>query len=69
MTFRDADEPRPLCSRLVAVAHRHPDGWSLFIAAIEVRAGHAPVDDAVAAVASSTGIRRVPMVWTGIGGA
>ncbi|OJF13667.1 hypothetical protein BG844_13930 [Couchioplanes caeruleus subsp. caeruleus] len=31
VTFRDADEPRPLASRLVATAHRHPrDGRCTF---------------------------------------
>ncbi|OJF14599.1 hypothetical protein [Couchioplanes caeruleus] len=67
VTFRDADEPRPLCGRLVAAAHRHRDGWSLSIPAVELRTGHATVDDVVAAVARTTGIRHVLMVWTEAG--
>jgi hypothetical protein len=31
VSFRDADEPRALASRLVATATRHPRGWSLDI--------------------------------------
>ncbi|MEV6595874.1 hypothetical protein AB0M36_03310 [Actinoplanes sp. NPDC051346] len=67
MTFRDADEPRPLSGRLVAAAHRHPDGWSLFIPDLDLRTGHETVDDAAATVARITGIRHVLMVWTEVG--
>lgn len=64
VTFRDADEPRPLSARFVATAHRHPDGWSLHIPGTDLRTGHATVDVAVAAVTRSTGIQHVLMVWT-----
>ena len=67
VTFRDADEPRPLSARLVATAHRHPDGWSLHIPEADVRTGHETVDEAVAALLRTTGIRRLLMVWTGPG--
>jgi len=29
VSFRDADQPRPLAARLIAVAHRHPCGWTV----------------------------------------
>jgi hypothetical protein len=64
VTFRDADEPRPLTGRLVATAHRHLDGWSLYIPDADLRTGHPTVDDAVATVSKTTGIRHVLMVWT-----
>jgi hypothetical protein len=64
LTFRDADEPRALCGRLVATAHRHPDGWSLHIPDKGISMGHATIDDAVTAVAEATGIHRILMVWT-----
>jgi hypothetical protein len=67
VTFRDADEPRPLSSRLVATAHRHADGWSLHVPDLGLRTGHATMDEAVAAVRKVTGIRHVVMTWTEIG--
>ena len=67
VSFRDADEPRPLSGRLVATAHRHPDGWSLLIPEGDVRSGHSTIDAVVAAVIKATGIRHVLMVWTKVG--
>jgi hypothetical protein len=64
VTFRDANEPRPLGGRLVATAHRHPDGWSLYIPAADLRTGHPSVDDAVDTITRTTGIRHVLMIWT-----
>jgi len=64
VTFRDADEPRPLAGRLVAIAHRYPDGWSLYIPHAAVRTRHETVDEAVAALARSAGVRHVLMLWT-----
>lgn len=64
VSFRDADQPRAMAAGLIAVAHRHPLGWSVntadgsHIEAVTFES----MTDAVTAV---TGVRHLLIVWTG----
>jgi hypothetical protein len=64
VSFRDADEPRALASRLVATATRHPRGWSLDIPDVGAT-DHLTFDAAALTVARRTGITRLLIVWAG----
>jgi hypothetical protein len=64
VSFRDADEPRALASRLVATATRHPRGWSLDIPHLGATE-HLTFDATALTVARRTGINRLLIVWTG----
>jgi hypothetical protein len=64
VSFRDADEPRALASRLIATATRHPRGWSLEIPGVGATE-HVTFDATALAVARRTGITRLLIVWAG----
>jgi hypothetical protein len=64
VSFRDRDEPRALATRPVAVAHRHPRGWTVRTAdgsRIETVTFDALPD----AVMASTGVRNLIIIWPG----
>ncbi|MCY1141717.1 hypothetical protein OWR29_27280 [Actinoplanes sp. Pm04-4] len=64
MSFRDRDEPRALATRPIAVAHRHPAGWTVH--AMDGSRIEALSFDAVpGAVSAATGIRNLLIVWPG----
>jgi hypothetical protein len=63
VSFRDADQPRPLAARLIAVAHRHPCGWTVNTAdgsRIEALTFESVTD----AVTAATGVRHLLIIWT-----
>ncbi len=63
VTFRDADEPRALAARLIAVAHRHTCGWTVNTSdgsRIEVLSFDAAAD----AVTAATGVRHLLILWS-----
>jgi hypothetical protein len=63
VSFRDADEPRPLAARLIAAARQHGRGWSVNISpgrSIEC----ATFDGAVEAVTNASGVHRLLILWT-----
>src|SRR3954453_17097398 len=64
VTFRDADERRALASRMIAVAHRHPRGWTVNTSDGS-RAESVTFDAAADAVTAITGVRRLLVVWPG----
>ena len=62
VTFRNADEPRPLAARFIAVANRHPHGWRVHLADGSVL--HTVTFDAAAdAVSAATGVPRLLIHW------
>jgi hypothetical protein len=63
VSFRDADEPRPLAARLIAVAHRHTRGWTVTTADGH-RVEAATFDSAAGVVMAATGVERLLLVWT-----
>ena len=63
-SFRDADQPRPLATRFVALAECHARGWSLRIPNVG-ETEHLTFDAAAMTVARVTGIRRLLVVWAG----
>jgi hypothetical protein len=63
VSFRDADLPRALAARMIAVAHRHPRGWTVATAdgsRIEALTFEAVTD----AVSATTGVRHLLIIWT-----
>jgi hypothetical protein len=62
VTFRNADEPRPLAARFIAVANRHRHGWRVHLADGSVL--HTVTFDAAAdAVSAATGVPRLLIHW------
>jgi hypothetical protein len=68
VSFRDADEPRALASRMIAVAHRHPRGWTVNTSDGS-RIESVTFDAAADAVTALTGVRHLLIVWPGETGA
>ena len=66
VSFRDADEPRALTSRFIAVAHRHPRGWSLSIPDAGM-SEHVTFDGAAHTVTAKTGVTHLLIIWTNRG--
>lgn len=67
VSFRDRDQPRALATRPVAVAHRHPRGWTVHT--VDGSRIEAVTFDAVAdAVAAATGVRSLLIIWPGMSG-
>ncbi|GAB1689237.1 hypothetical protein [Krasilnikovia sp. M28-CT-15] len=62
VTFRDADEPRPLAARFVGTALWDGQGWRLAVSGEDL-AEYRTFDAAAAAVRQATGIRRLLIVW------
>jgi hypothetical protein len=62
VSFRDATEPRPLASRLVAVAHRHPRGWTLDLGA-RGQLECMTFDAVICAVARATAVPELLITW------
>jgi hypothetical protein len=63
VSFRNADLPRPLATRLIAAARRHPRGWSLTIPETG-STQHVTFEATVEAVTEMTGVRRLLIVWS-----
>ena len=64
VSFRDADQPRALATRFIAVATRHPRGWRVDLADGSVV--HTITFDAAAeAVIAATGVHRLLIHWPG----
>jgi hypothetical protein len=64
VSFRDADEPRALAARFIALATRHPRGWRVNLADGSVV--HTVTFDAAAdAVITDTGVHRLLIHWPG----
>lgn len=61
-SFRDADQPRPLLSRFVAVAEREAGHWRVDLGDGSVVYA-ATFESAVEAVTASTGLRRLLIHW------
>ena len=62
VSFRDLDQPRPLASRLIASAHRHPLGWTANVPGVG-SSEHVTFDAVVRTVAGATGVARLLIVW------
>jgi hypothetical protein len=65
VSFRDADQPRPLAARLIAVAHRHPSGWTVNVPDGTI-IDSVTFDAAADAVITATGVRHLLIVWTAL---
>jgi hypothetical protein len=63
VSFRDADEPRPLAARLIASAHRHARGWTVNVPH-NGRYECLTFDAAAQAVANTTGKHHLLIIWT-----
>jgi hypothetical protein len=63
VSFRDANEPRALAARLIAVAHQHARGWSVSIPGSR-ETEHVTFEAAACTVIRSTGITRLLIVWS-----
>jgi hypothetical protein len=67
-SFRDANEPRALASRLVATAAQHPRGWTLSLPGGQGSVEAATFEGAVSALVARTGLTRLLIVWAVGGG-
>ena len=66
VSFRDASQPRALAARMIAVAHRHPRGWTLSLAE-GGRFECLTFDAAADAVTRATGVSTLLIVGPGRG--
>ena len=63
VSFRDAGQPRALASRMIAVAHRHPRGWSVNITATNATRECPTFDGVPAVVTQATSVRNLLIHW------
>jgi len=63
VSFRDADEPRALASRFIAVAHRRCQGWTATLTGDGSTVESITFEAAASAVISATGVRHLLIVW------